>query len=66
MILKGAISENSKTNLVVGRNIMNTEEHIKILYVQLLAYCAHLEGKNFIFQEDGATCHISKAEKKYI
>ena len=42
---------------------MKTEPHIKILDMQLLAYCACLVDKNFIFQEDGTTCPTSRAAK---
>ena len=44
---------------------MNTDVYIKFIHVQFLAYCAHSEGKNFIFQQDRAACHTSKAEKKW-
>lgn len=65
LMLWGAVSANGKTDLVVVSNNMNTEEYLRILDVQLLAYCAPLGGNNFIFQQDGASCHTSRAAKKW-
>ena len=44
---------------------MNTAAHIRILPAQFVAYCTRLGCKDFIFQQDGAACHTSRAEKKW-
>ena len=63
LVLWGAVSWNGEKHLVVVSNAMNTEVHQKILGVHILPYCTALEGKNYIFQQDAATCHISRAAK---
>ena len=65
LMMWGAVSANGKTDLVLVPKTMNTEMYLKILDVQLLAYCAPLGGSNFIFQQDGASCHTSRAAKKW-
>ena len=61
----GAVSANGKTDLVLVPSNMNTELYLQILEVQLLAYCSPLGGDNFVFQQDGASCHTSKAAKEW-
>ena len=43
---------------------MNSEAYIKIVHVELVAYCARLGGKKFIFQQVRTPCHPSRTTKK--
>lgn len=57
------VSTSVKINLVIVSNTMDSHVYVRILYEQSLEYCCPLGGNNFIFQQDGASCHASNLTK---
>ena len=60
-----ACAANGKTNLVFINGKIDSKKYQDILQENLVPLGAHIGGKNWMYQQDNATIHVSKSSKEW-
>ena len=61
----GSFSWNNQSNLIFIGGKINYAEYTNILEDNLIIHAPHLANDDYIFQQDNALIHISKATKQW-
>ena len=65
IMIWAAFGYNVKTQIVFLKGRQKSEDYINVMRNHLLPNAENLAGKNWIFQQDNASIHVSKYSKKW-